>query len=146
MAGARAAIGAGRFADYVAETKEQWAARTRFSRGRAPNPKENPPAAEYAGPAGYSARWVLTQTNQRHATHATNITFALLNAQSPSWFRCRDTDGRIGCASPILLDATLHPDLALYRSNFARSLWRRYDAFMKLPWPFRLKIRFKTSA
>ena len=30
MAGARAAIGAGRFADYVAETKEQWAARSDF--------------------------------------------------------------------------------------------------------------------
>jgi queuine tRNA-ribosyltransferase len=30
MAGARAAISAGRFADYVAETKEQWAARSDF--------------------------------------------------------------------------------------------------------------------
>ena len=74
MAGARAAISAGRFADYVAETKEQWAARTRCSRGRhLTGAKGNPPAAEYAGPAGYSTRWVLTQTNQRHATHATNI-------------------------------------------------------------------------
>ncbi len=37
MTGARAAITAGRFADYVAETREQWTANAMFAR-TAPNP------------------------------------------------------------------------------------------------------------